>query len=90
MSDYNKIDGQALDRYITGNYGEDQFKGVKTNPEDLAKEMWDAWIERHKQTYPEIYTGSHPVKPPKWEDMSDKIKLCWIDTAKTLIERYDL
>ncbi|KKL79282.1 hypothetical protein LCGC14_2016420 [marine sediment metagenome] len=23
MSDYNRIDGAALDRYITGNYGED-------------------------------------------------------------------
>ena len=28
MSDYNQIDGAALDRHITGNYGEDQFKGL--------------------------------------------------------------
>lgn len=28
MSDYNQIDGAALDRYITGNYGEDQFRGL--------------------------------------------------------------
>lgn len=28
MSDYNQLDGAALDRYITGNYGEDQFKGT--------------------------------------------------------------
>lgn len=26
MSDYNRIDDAALDRHITGNYGEDQFK----------------------------------------------------------------
>jgi len=26
MSDFNRIDGAALDRYITGNYGEDQFR----------------------------------------------------------------
>ena len=25
--DYKDIDNDALDRYITGNYGEDQFKG---------------------------------------------------------------
>ena len=28
MSDYNQLDGAELDRYITGNYGEDQFKGL--------------------------------------------------------------
>ena len=28
MSDYNQIDGAALDRHITGNYGEDQFSGL--------------------------------------------------------------
>lgn len=26
MSDYNRIDGAALDRWITGNYGEDQVR----------------------------------------------------------------
>ena len=28
MSDYNQLNGAELDRYITGNYGEDQFKGL--------------------------------------------------------------
>ena len=28
MSDYNEIDTAALDRHITGNYGEDQFRGL--------------------------------------------------------------
>ena len=27
MSNYGQLDGAALDRHITGNYGEDQFKG---------------------------------------------------------------
>ncbi len=40
MSDYNQIDGAALDRYITGNYGEDQFKGFHPCPEcDEAGEV---------------------------------------------------
>ncbi len=28
MSDYYHINGPELDRYITGNYGEDQYKGL--------------------------------------------------------------
>ena len=33
MSDHNEIDGVALDRYITGNYGEDQSKGTIDCPD---------------------------------------------------------
>lgn len=31
MSDYGRINGPALDRYITGNYGEDQYDGECMN-----------------------------------------------------------
>ena len=33
MSDYNQINAAELDRHITGNYGEDQFKGLHSCPE---------------------------------------------------------
>jgi DnaJ-class molecular chaperone len=29
MSDYHRLDREALDRHITGNYGEDQFPGIE-------------------------------------------------------------
>ena len=33
MGDYSpQLDGAALDRYITGNYGEDQFRDLEPEP----------------------------------------------------------
>lgn len=34
MSDYNRLDAAALDRYITGNYGEDQFRNEPSDEDE--------------------------------------------------------
>jgi hypothetical protein len=85
------INKQNLDRYITGNYGEDQFKEMKeADLELLAKEMYEAWGNEHKKQYPEFYEPTEYVKwlPPTWEDMKDKIKQCWIAAAKYAMDEY--
>jgi hypothetical protein len=83
------INKQELDRHITGNYGEDQFKEMKEDDlEILAEEIFAAWVEEHKKHWPEIYSGTHPAKPPTWEEMDDKIKLCWIAAAKYAADEY--
>lgn len=80
------INKQGLDRYITGNYGEDQFK--EADLELLAEDMFEAWVEEHKKHWPELYSGTHPAKPPLWKDMDDKLKLCWIAAAKYAVDEY--
>ena len=37
MSWNNGIDGRSLDRYITGNYGEDQFRDCLEDETDVSK-----------------------------------------------------
>ena len=41
MSDYNKIDGRDLDNYITGHYGEDQFKNMEIYTIENTEEFDD-------------------------------------------------
>ncbi|KKL66582.1 hypothetical protein LCGC14_2143540 [marine sediment metagenome] len=46
MSDYNRIDGVAFDRHITGNYGEDSFKGLRPCPkcEEIGEVVIDSCL----------------------------------------------
>ena len=57
MSDFNRIDGRDLDRYITGNYGEDQLR----NENDDEPDAWDELLEAAQQAmrvWPDHLRGS--------------------------------
>lgn len=41
----NQRERDDLDNYITGHYGEDQFRGMAEPNDDLARELKDAWQE---------------------------------------------
>ena len=60
----------------------------KADLELLAKDIYEAWFTEHKKQWPEIYVGTHPAKPPTWEAMNDRVKLCWIAAAKRAMDEY--
>lgn len=70
------------------NYEVLKEEAKKADLEILAREMWEAWAEEHKKQYPEVHSGSHPVKLPSWEEINDEIKLCWIAAAKCAMGEY--
>jgi hypothetical protein len=48
MSDYGRINGAELDRHITGNYGEDQFKNGPGDCQDECDEIDECPYLWHK------------------------------------------
>lgn len=49
MSHLNKRQREALDNYITGHYGEDQFKDERTNMDLETKHVYHGWIVIEKR-----------------------------------------
>ncbi len=46
MSAFTFREAESLDRWITGNYGEDQYEDDQNALEDLADEAWERQEER--------------------------------------------
>lgn len=48
MSDYNRLNSQELDRHITGNYGEDQFKDYEVDGPESDPEFGVDWQQEYQ------------------------------------------
>ena len=67
----------------------------KTDLELLAKEMFNAWRDKHKELYPDFYeiAQTNPPEvgrwsPPVWDTMNENLRQCWIAAAKYAMDEY--
>ena len=84
MSRMNMQERAALDRHITGNYGEDPFRHHDaTHPEDLAEEMYEGAEARDKG----VFLSANPYTAPglAYQAWSRG----WCDRDQTLISEGD-
>jgi hypothetical protein len=65
----NRLDPVALDRYITGNYGEDQFKEPIDEPDPVAIDIPGALVEAIKRTEWWAMTGNSEEAPLPDQDL---------------------